>query len=91
MFLLGSPTRIGTFRFLFRAHTAGEERTVSLATGSNGSYFSNGKPYSTTELKGLMPEDAKEAFGHGVRAKRSKAGAVNFEVIAAEVSDAPVE
>src|SRR6516162_1257026 len=40
-----------------------------------------------TELKGLMPEDAKEAFGHGVRAKRSKAGAVSFEVIEAEVSD----
>ena len=24
------------------------------------------------KLKGLMPEDAKEAIGHGVRAKRSK-------------------
>jgi hypothetical protein len=45
-----------------------------------------------TELKGLMPEDAKEAFGHGVRAKRSKAGAVSFEVIEkAEMGDAPVE
>jgi hypothetical protein len=44
-----------------------------------------------TELKGLMPEDAKEAFGHGVRAKRSKTGAISFEVIAAEVGDAPVE
>src|SRR6516164_7729173 len=44
-----------------------------------------------TELKGLMPEDAKEAFGHGVRAKRSKAGAVSFEVTATEVGDAPVE
>jgi predicted phage-related endonuclease len=44
-----------------------------------------------TELKGLMPEDAKEAFGHGVRAKRSKAGAVSFEVIETEVSDAPVK
>ena len=44
-----------------------------------------------TELKGLMPEDAKEAFGHGVRAKRSKAGAVSFEVILAEVGDAPLE
>src|SRR5215204_4978163 len=32
------------------------------------------------ELKGLMPEDAKEAFGHGVRAKRSKSGAVSFEL-----------
>src|SRR6266496_3609800 len=31
-----------------------------------------------SELKALMPEDAKEAMGHGVRAKRSKAGAVSF-------------
>jgi hypothetical protein len=51
---------------------------------------------SKTELKVLMPEDAREAFGHGVRAKRSKSGAVSFEVIeteAAEVeaSNAPVE
>jgi hypothetical protein len=44
-----------------------------------------------TELKGLMPEDAKEAFGHGVRAKRSKSGAVSFEVIEAEVGHAPVK
>jgi hypothetical protein len=28
-----------------------------------------------TELKGLMPQDAKEAIGHGIRAKRSKCGA----------------
>ena len=44
-----------------------------------------------TELKGLMPEDAKEAFGHGIRAKRSKSGAVSFEVVEEEASDAPVE
>jgi len=25
-----------------------------------------------------VPEDAKEAIGHGVRAKRSKAGAISF-------------
>src|SRR5262249_4788335 len=29
------------------------------------------------ELKGLMPGDAKEAIGHGIRAKRSKKGAVS--------------
>ncbi len=34
------------------------------------------------ELKALMPEDAKEASGHGVRAKRSKAGAVSFDLLA---------
>ena len=33
------------------------------------------------ELKGLMPEDAKEAIGHGVRAKRSKSGAISFDVL----------
>ena len=33
------------------------------------------------ELKGLMPEDAKEAIGHGVRAKRSKSGAISFDLL----------
>jgi hypothetical protein len=32
------------------------------------------------ELKSLMPEDAKEAIGHGVRARRSKSGAVSFDL-----------
>ena len=36
------------------------------------------------ELKGLMPEDAKEASGHGVRARRSKSGAVSFDVLETE-------
>jgi predicted phage-related endonuclease len=34
-----------------------------------------------TELKSLMPEDAKEAIGHGIRAKRSKSGAVSFDLL----------
>src|SRR6202167_757775 len=37
-----------------------------------------------TELKGLMPQDAKEATGHGIRAKRSKSGAVSFDLLANE-------
>jgi predicted phage-related endonuclease len=44
-----------------------------------------------TELKSLMPEDAKEAIGHGVRAKRSKSGAVSFDLLNVEASDAPVQ
>jgi predicted phage-related endonuclease len=45
-----------------------------------------------TELKGLMPEDAKEAIGHGIRARRSKSGAVSFDVLSAEGgSHAPVQ
>ena len=43
---------------------------------------------SKTELKALMPEDAKEATGHGVRAKRSKSGAVSFDLLEAETSHA---
>jgi predicted phage-related endonuclease len=37
-----------------------------------------------TELKGLMPEDAMQAIGHGVRAKRSKSGAVSFDLLSVE-------
>jgi predicted phage-related endonuclease len=44
-----------------------------------------------TELKTLMPEDAKEAVGHGVRAKRSKSGAVSFDLLVQEGSHAAVE
>jgi predicted phage-related endonuclease len=40
------------------------------------------------ELKGLMPEDAKEAIGHGVRAKRSKSGAISFDLLEVEADHA---
>ena len=40
------------------------------------------------ELKGLVPEDAKEASGHGVKAKRSKSGAISFEFCEIEASHA---
>ena len=35
------------------------------------------------ELKALMPEDAKEAVGHGIRGRRSKSGAISFDMIEA--------
>ena len=35
-----------------------------------------------------MPDDAKEAFGNGTRAKRSKAGAASFDVVSQEASHA---
>ncbi|MGO8977381.1 MAG: YqaJ viral recombinase family protein [Steroidobacteraceae bacterium] len=44
-----------------------------------------------TELKGLMPEDAREAIGHGVRAKRSKSGAISFDLLDTERSHAAVQ
>jgi predicted phage-related endonuclease len=43
---------------------------------------------SKAELKALMPEDAKEAIGHGIRAKRSKSGAVSLDVLEVEANRA---
>jgi predicted phage-related endonuclease len=41
------------------------------------------------ELKQLMPDDAKEAIGHGVRARRSKSGAVTVDALGMEGGHAP--
>ena len=43
------------------------------------------------DLKKLVPEDAKEAIGHGLRAKRSKSGAVSFDLLDMEAADAPLQ
>ena len=43
------------------------------------------------ELKALMPEDAKEAIGHGIRAKRSKSGAISFDLIETEAPHAALQ
>jgi hypothetical protein len=36
------------------------------------------------ELKKLVPEDAREAAGHGLKARRSKSGAISFEATEAK-------
>ena len=43
------------------------------------------------DLKKLVPEDAREAIGHGLRAKRSKSGALSFEVMDMEAAHAPLQ
>ncbi len=43
------------------------------------------------ELKSLVPEDAQQAIGHGVRAKRSKSGAVSFDLLEVEGSHAALQ
>jgi predicted phage-related endonuclease len=42
------------------------------------------------DLKKLVPEDAKEAVGHGLRAKRSKSGALSFDLVDTEAAGAPL-
>ena len=66
-------------------------RSVDM-TGSNawaefaGIYFRTRIPYfeheaAKAELKKLVPEDAREATGHGLKAKRSKSGAISFDAL----------
>src|ERR1700731_3744533 len=44
-----------------------------------------------TELKALLPEDAREGTGHGIRARRAKNGAISFDVLETEAAHAPVQ
>jgi hypothetical protein len=44
-----------------------------------------------SELKALMPEEAREAIGHGIKAKRSKSGAVSFDLLETEGGHAPIQ
>jgi predicted phage-related endonuclease len=62
---------------------------ASLYLGSREAYLDHER--AKAELKVLMPEDAKEAMGHGIRAKRSKSGAVSFDLVDREVSHASVQ
>ena len=43
-----------------------------------------------SELKNLVPQDAQQAIGHGVRAKRSKSGAISFDLLIMETDHASV-
>jgi predicted phage-related endonuclease len=43
------------------------------------------------DLKKLVPEDAKEASGHGLKAKRSKSGAISFELLEMEAANATLQ
>ena len=42
------------------------------------------------ELKTLVPADAQQAIGHGLRAKRSKSGAIGFDLLNTESGHAAV-
>ena len=61
---------------------------AALFRSTRGAFLDHERAKS--ELKTLMPEDAKEAVGHGVRAKRSKSGAVSFDVLETEAARATI-
>jgi predicted phage-related endonuclease len=70
------------------------DMTSSNAWGEFAAIFSRTRSahleheQAKAELKGLVPEDAQQAIGHGIRAKRSKSGAISFDLLNAEGSHA---
>jgi predicted phage-related endonuclease len=62
---------------------------AALFRNTRGAFLDHER--AKAELKTLMPEDAKEAIGHGVRAKRSKSGAVSFDVLDTEAARAAIQ
>jgi hypothetical protein len=65
------------------------DMTASNAWAEFAAIFARTQPayleheQAKAELKSLVPEDAQQAIGHGVRAKRSKSGAISFDLISA--------
>jgi predicted phage-related endonuclease len=62
---------------------------TSVFRRTRGAHLEHEK--AKAELRGLMPEDAREAVGHGVRAKRSKSGAVSFDLLPVEDTSAALQ
>ena len=62
---------------------------AALYVSTRAAHFEHER--AKTELKILMPEDAKESMGHGIRAKRSKSGAVSFDLVEMEASHASLQ
>jgi len=62
---------------------------AALFRSTRGAFLDHERAKS--ELKALIPEDAKEAIGHGVRAKRSRSGAVSFDLLESEASHAAIQ
>jgi hypothetical protein len=47
--------------------------------------------HAKAELQRLVPDDAQQAIGHGIRARRSKSGAISLDLLGVEASDAAVQ
>jgi predicted phage-related endonuclease len=80
--------RIEAIRIVDMSASSSWAEFAALFRNTRGAFLDHER--AKGELKALMPEDAKEAIGHGVKAKRSKSGAVSFDVLEIEATHAPV-
>jgi len=81
--------RIEAIRIVDMSSSNSWAEFAALFRNTRGAFLDHERAKS--ELKALMPEDAREAIGHGVKAKRSKSGAVSFDVLETEATHAPVQ
>jgi putative phage-type endonuclease len=81
--------RIEAIRIVDMSSSNSWAEFAALFCSTRGAFLDHERAKS--ELKALIPEDAKEAIGHGVRAKRSKSGAVSFDVLETEPSHAAIQ
>ncbi len=80
--------RIEAIRIVDMSSSNSWAEFAGVFRNTRGAYLDHER--AKIELKALMPEDVKEAIGHGVRARRSKSGAVSFDVLDQEAAHAPV-
>jgi predicted phage-related endonuclease len=71
--------RIAAVRIVDMSQSNSWAELASLFQSTRSAFLEHER--ARTGLKELMPQDAREAFGHGVRAKRSKSGAVSFDLV----------
>ena len=81
--------RIEAIRIVDMSSSNSWAEFAALFRSTRGAFLDHER--AKAELKTMMPEDAKEAIGHGVRAKRSKSGAVSFDVLDTEVARASIQ
>jgi hypothetical protein len=81
--------RIEAIRIVDMSSSNSWAEFAALFRSTRGAFLDHER--AKAELKTLMPEDAKEAIGHGVRAKRSKSGAVSFDVLDTEAARAAIQ
>jgi predicted phage-related endonuclease len=81
--------RIEAIRIVDMSSSNSWAEFAALFRNTRGAFLDHER--AKAELKSLMPEDAKEAIGHGVRAKRSKSGAVSFDVLDTEAARAAIQ
>jgi YqaJ-like recombinase protein len=81
--------RIEAIRIVDMSSSNSWAEFAALFRNTRGAFLDHER--AKTELKALIPEDVREAIGHGVRAKRSKSGAVSFDVLEPEASRAAIQ